>query len=103
MAVTHDDILHNASAIDQHRDLPPDFMGQTRAKTRQLPGDDGILRDSPAIDMLKATKLTGFQAGEITVWRGNMSFSLPGAFIAEIPVCLGFTGQPGGLTVAKQS
>jgi len=70
-AVAHDDILYDTSAIDQNRDLPPDFMGQTGAKPRELPGDDGILRDSPAIHVLKAAKMTRLQPRQISVWRWN--------------------------------
>ena len=43
--VPDNDILHCASAIDQHRDLTSDFMREFGAKPRQLLGDDSVLQE----------------------------------------------------------
>jgi hypothetical protein len=94
--VAHDNILHDASTIDQNRDLPSDFMGQTRAKPRQLPRNDGILRDSPAIHVLKAAKMTRLQPCQIAVWRWNSFPPSARSRILQIPVGLRFKSQTGG-------
>ena len=95
-AVAHDDILHDASTVDENRDLPSDFMGQTRAKPRQLPRDYGILGDSPAIHVLKAAKMTRLQPCEIAVWRWNSFPPSARSRILQVPVGLRFKSQTGG-------
>ena len=96
VTVAHNDILHDAATIDQNRDLPSDFMGQTRAKPRQLPRDDGILRNSPAIHVLKAAKMTRLQPREIAVWRWNSVPPSARSRILQVPVGLRFKSQTGG-------
>jgi len=69
--VPDNDILHQPAPADQERDLAADFTGEARAKASQFPGDDGPLRNPPAIDVLQPAQLVRLEARQITVRCGN--------------------------------
>ncbi|HXG64572.1 MAG TPA: hypothetical protein VNO70_05665 [Blastocatellia bacterium] len=54
MSIADDDILNVAVAVDQHADLPVDFMGDFRKLAGKLLRDNLARRDAPLVELFQA-------------------------------------------------